>query len=223
MVTGKIPAGTVAFDTYYRLARRSLLDLFEGPAPQRVLEIGCGAGENLVLLKRRFPGCEVVGVEYREEAVQLGRATKEIDQIRQLDVQTAAPSTFESGYFDLLVLSHVLEHFVEPEAILQLSLRWVREGGHVLIALPNVRHVSVLWDLALHDEFRYRPSGILDRSHLRFYTHASACRLIEGAGLKTVQFSPEFGGRKSVLLNRLSFGLAQGFAAYAYNFLTQKP
>lgn len=148
-----------------------------------------------------------------------GRSTR---SILQQDLLAAGPDLFEAGRFDLLIFSHVLEHFAEPEAVLRQALAWLRPGGRVLVALPNVRHVSVLWDLLLRDDFRYQASGILDRTHLRFYTRTSAQRMLQGCGLQLLRSEPEFGGGKSIMLNRLTLGRASGFAAYAYNFLASK-
>ena len=223
MINESIAAESADYAGYYQKPRTELLDLLGDCVPGSALEIGCGAGANLIALKRRLPACKTVGIELRPDAAQLAQASGQVDQVLQCDVLAAGPDLFEAGCFDLLIFSHVLEHFVEPEAVLRHALAWLRPGGRVLVALPNVRHVSVLWDLLLRDEFRYQPSGILDRTHLRFYTRRSAQRMLLDCGLQLLRSEPEFGGGKSILLNRMTFGRASGFAAYAYNFLMTKP
>ena len=222
MINDSIESQTEAYAGYYQLARCELLNLLGAVAPTRALEIGCGAGSNLVELKRRWPHCITVGLELRPDAAALARLSSEIDQVQEVDVLNASANLFRKGEFDLIVLSHVLEHFAQPELVLARAKMWLREGGRMLVALPNVRHVSVLWDLVLKGEFRYRSSGILDQTHLRFYTRRSAVRFLGENGLLVKLAAAEFGGNKSKLLNRLSLGAGADLAAYAYNFLVEK-
>lgn len=221
MINEGIAAGSAAFAGYYETARSELLGLLEGPAPARVLEVGCGGGANLAWLKQRWPGLCAVGIELRAEAAARARAAG-ADEVLQADV-LQPDCDFAAGHFDVIVLSHVLEHFAQPERVLAKVAPWLRAGGQLLVALPNVRHVSVLLPLLLRGEFEYRDSGILDRTHLRFYTRASAQRLLEAGGFEVRRLMPEFGGRKSHWLNRLSLGAARDFAAYAYNLQARKP
>lgn len=223
MINESITSGSADYEGYYKKSRTELLNLLGERAPRRILEVGCGAGANLVELRHRFPDSKTIGVELRPDAAQLARASGLIDQVLQQDLVSACSDLFGAEQFDLLIFSHVLEHFADPEAVLCKTLKWLQSGGLVLVALPNVRHVSVLWDLVLRDEFRYQPSGILDRTHLRFYTRSSGERMLEECGLQLLRSEPEFGGDKSKLLNRLTFGRAGRFAAYANNMLARKP
>jgi SAM-dependent methyltransferase len=223
MINESIAAGSADYEGYYQKSRTELLDLLGDSAPSQALEIGCGAGANLIELRRRFPDCRTTGVELRPDAVQLARASGRIDRVFQQDLLNASSDLFGAGHFDLLIFSHVLEHFVEPEAVLRRALTWLQPGGRVLVALPNVRHVSVLWDLLFRDDFRYQQSGILDRTHLRFYTCSSGQRMLQECGLQLLRSEPEFGGGKSKLLNRLTLGRGSRFAAYAYNMLARRP
>lgn len=220
MINDRIAQGSAAFAGYYETARTELLGLLDGPAPARVLEVGCGAGANLALLKQRWPRVRTVGIELRPDAAERARAAG-VDEVLQLDVLDDA-CRFEPGSFDVLVLSHVLEHFAQPEQVLGKVGGWLRSGGLALVALPNVRHISVLLPLLLRGEFNYADSGILDRTHLRFYTRGSALRLVEEGGFEVLKMTPEFGGNKSRWLNRLSLGAASDLAAYAYNLLARK-
>jgi SAM-dependent methyltransferase len=83
--------------------------------------------------------------------------------------------------FDAVVCADVLEHLVEPEQLLERIRGWLKPRGTLLVSLPNVANVSIRLAL-LFGHFRYTDRGILDRSHLSFYTRASARHLLEGAG-----------------------------------------
>ncbi len=222
MINDRIAPGSAAFAGYYETARSELLDLLDIAAPVRVLEVGCGGGANLALLKQRWPNAHTVGIELREDAAQAARMMGRVDEVLQLDVLDQA-CRFEPESFDVVILSHVLEHFARPDQVLAKVGPWLRRDGRALVALPNVRHISVLLPLLLRGDFNYTDSGILDRTHLRFYTRSSALRLLEEGGLQVLKIAPEFGGNKSRWINRLSFGRAADLAAYAYNMSARKP
>ena len=211
-----------AFEGYYGTPRHALIDLLEGPPPVQVLEIGCGSGANLAEIKRRYPGCHTTGVELQAEAATAAKARPGVDLLLHGDVRDPASVRFEPGHFDLVVLSHVLEHFAEPEWVLAQCCQWLRPGGRALVALPNLRHAVVIKQLVVDGDFRYADAGILDRTHLRFYTRASALRLLAGQGLQVVKARADIEGRRSHWLDVLSLGLAREFAAFAYNFLAVK-
>ncbi len=213
-------SGSAAFQAYYNIERIELLDLLVGFKPTRALELGCGSGATLSALKRRFPTCHTVGVERQADAAHEAMASG----MHEIHVADAAGADFDfpADKFDLVILSHVLEHFEQPAAILQKVQRWTASDVRLLVALPNLRHYSVLADLIVRDDFRYREHGILDRTHLRFFTRRSAIRLFEEQGFKVISSRPEVAGRLSRLLSRASFGRADGFAAFAYNFQLRK-
>lgn len=221
MIAEKIQMDTPAFfDGYYGTARLALLHLLPTEArPRTVLEIGCGSGANLAELKRRYPDCITTGVELEPRAASIARTRPGVDRLVQADV---ADVNLPTAGFDLIVLSHVLEHFARPELVLAQCRSWLHDGGHLLVALPNLRHVLVVGSLLLKGEFRYQDAGILDRTHLRFFTRRSAHRLLTEQGYAVQRVQADIEGRRSRLLDRLSFGMAQEFAAFAYNFLAVK-
>lgn len=145
---------------------------------RRVLELGCGAGVFGAELKRRH-GAEVVGVEVFPEAA--AQARERLDRVLVADVERGTLDLPESS-FDLLVCNDVLEHLVEPWQTLQRVARLVRPGGWVLASIPNVRFHKVLRRLIWPGVWRYEDSGVLDRTHLRFFTRESACELVRDAG-----------------------------------------
>jgi SAM-dependent methyltransferase len=220
MINDAVAAGSAEFAGYYEQPRTALLDLVHGETFTSALEVGCGSGANLVELKARLPACRVTGVEVRPDAAAV--AGQRLDQLVTGSVLDPVACDFPPRSFDLVILSHVLEHFERPQDVLARVLPWLSDGGRVLVALPNVRHVSVLQELVLHGDFRYRSSGIMDHTHLRFFTRRSAERFLTEQGLVVERCVPDFNGRKSLLLQRLSLGLASDFAAFAYNFVLRK-
>ncbi len=216
MINDKISDDAAYGDIYYAKLRIPLLQLLDKP-PGRVLEVGCGSGLTLEYLKDRG-ATEVVGVELRGDVVRAIRQKGKIDRVWQMDVVTEEIPE-EDETFNTIVLSHVLEHFARPQDILARLARLAAPEARYLIAVPNVRHLSVLVPLIVNGDFTYRDSGIMDHTHLRFFTRNSVCTLLEQAGLRANRVEPEITGRKSNLFNAATFGLFRDFAAYAFNIL----
>ena len=91
--------------------------------------------------------------------------------------------------FDVVVCADVLEHLARPETLLERIHGWLRPGGTLLVSLPNIANVSVRVSLLL-GHFRYTDRGILDRTHVSFYTLASARNLLEGSGFQVQAAEP---------------------------------
>ncbi|MFN2387617.1 MAG: class I SAM-dependent methyltransferase [Thermoanaerobaculia bacterium] len=91
--------------------------------------------------------------------------------------------------FDAVVCADVLEHLVAPEELLARIRGWLKPGGTLLVSLPNIANVSIRLAL-LFGHFRYTDRGILDRSHVSFYTRSSARHLLEGAGFHIRSMEP---------------------------------
>jgi 2-polyprenyl-3-methyl-5-hydroxy-6-metoxy-1,4-benzoquinol methylase len=157
--------------------RKDLLE--RTPRKSTVLDIGCWSGYNgRFLIAER--DAVVDGVE---PEAQVGRLAREDYRcIIELPIEEAAPMLVAAGIrYDVVLLFDVLEHLVDPSTVLRGARDLIRAGGRALVSLPNVAHWSVRAEL-LTGRWRYRDSGLLDRTHLRFFTQESAERLIAEAG-----------------------------------------
>ncbi len=144
-----------------------------------VLEVGCHTGylgELLAMRRNR-----VWGVEINEEAAR--QAGGSYERVIIGDVEDEALWSRFPKDFDVILLLDVLEHLVDPWKLLDRSKEILRPEGFLLITLPNIAFYSVRKDL-LRGRFEYQDSGILDRTHLRFFDFHSARKLIEGAGYR---------------------------------------
>jgi 2-polyprenyl-3-methyl-5-hydroxy-6-metoxy-1,4-benzoquinol methylase len=167
------------YDTFdpvpHRAHMRTLAYLRSG---ERVLEVGCSSGA----LTERIAamGCRVTGIEVRPDAAE--RARRFAEDILVGDLTTMALALRPSS-FDAILLIDVLEHVADPLKALRRLFPLLREGGRIVVAIPNVAHWSVRLRL-LAGRFEYEDSGILDRTHLRFYTRGTARAMLEQAGLE---------------------------------------
>lgn len=166
---------------YYDGARSEML-AFAPVAAKAILEVGCGRGQFAAELKKRT-GATTWGVEINLEAA--AEARKCLDRVLIGDIEKELKD-LPSSYFDYVVFNDVLEHLVDPKGILVAIRQKMVPGGRVLCSVPNVLHISVLKSLLWDRDWKYTSSGILDATHLRFFTRKSAIRLFEEAGY-TVQ------------------------------------
>jgi 2-polyprenyl-3-methyl-5-hydroxy-6-metoxy-1,4-benzoquinol methylase len=149
------------------------------PPGSRVLELGCATGYMSDVLQQRL-GCTVVGVELSPEAGALAEAFCErviIGDIEELDLE----GLLAGAQFDCIIAADVLEHLKRPDVILRRLTPLLAPGGAIVGSIPNIAHGAVR--LALLDgEFRYRDTGLLDNTHIRFFTRDSVQALLASAG-----------------------------------------
>jgi SAM-dependent methyltransferase len=150
----------------------------------RVLEFGCATGYMSRALRDRR-GATVIGVELDAEAARLAEAECErvlVGDAEELDLE----AELGGERFDAILFADVLEHLRDPAAVLRRVRPLLAEGGVVVASIPNVAHAAVRLSL-LSGTFRYREQGLLDESHLRFFTREGVQDLFEGSGFLITQ------------------------------------
>jgi O-antigen biosynthesis protein len=149
------------------------------PEEASVLEVGCATGYMSDVLVRR-KGCRVAGIELDPTAA--AEASAYCERVIVGDVETLdLKDHLEGERFNAVLFADVLEHLREPAAVLRRVQPFLAEGGAVVASIPNIAHISVRLAL-LSGEFRYRNLGLLDETHLRFFTRASIVDLFESTG-----------------------------------------
>jgi 2-polyprenyl-3-methyl-5-hydroxy-6-metoxy-1,4-benzoquinol methylase len=146
---------------------------------RRVLELGCATGYISRALTNEF-GCVVTGVEVNPAAAEEARATCARVIVGDLDA-IDWHETLGAEQFDVVVAADVLEHLRNPAGVLAAVRPYLAPGGHLVASIPNVAHTSVLAEL-LQGRFMYRPFGLLDDTHIRFFTRDSIYECLEEAG-----------------------------------------
>lgn len=176
---------SVKTEDYFSHARREVLPLLPRHAT-RALEVGCGAGHTLSLLKQQGLCDWVCGIEISPPAAE--QAAQRLDRVILGNIE-AMELPVEPGSIDLLLCLDVLEHLVDPWETLRRLTTLLSPNGVLVASLPNVRNYRVLLPLMLKGRWDYQDSGIMDRTHLRFFTRATAIELIESSGLSVKQVS----------------------------------
>ena len=144
---------------------------------RRLLDVGCGYG-GFGAFVRETRGAEVWGIEPNSGAAE--QASRRLDHVIQATVEAA--SGVPDGSFDAVTFLDVLEHLVDPWAVLAAGRRWLRQGGIVVASVPNVRYWPVVKEYVYRGSWHYTTTGVLDRTHLRFFTRSSLGELFQEAG-----------------------------------------
>lgn len=143
-----------------------------------VLEFGCSTGYMSRVLKQN--GCRIIGIEIDQKAAKI--AGKYCNKIIVGDIEKINyDKNLGNASFDKIIFADTLEHLKHPEKALVKIRKFLKEDGKLIISVPNVAHASVRLEL-LTGEFEYEKTGILDESHLRFFTKKSIVRLLDSCG-----------------------------------------
>jgi O-antigen biosynthesis protein len=149
---------------------------------KRVLDVGTSTGYLAEVMVRN--GCSVTGIELDPEAAR--QAEKYCERVVIGDVENLDLETCLGESFDVIVFGDVLEHLREPLRTLRRLKHFLRFGGYAVASIPNIAHGSVRLAL-LQGRFEYHPLGLLDDTHLRFFTRKSAEQLFKDAGFQTIE------------------------------------
>jgi len=193
---------------YFRNPRPEMLSFIPDTAAV-LLEVGCGSGAFAAGLKDRRAAAgspvEIWGVEMDEQAA--GQAAGRLDKVLQGDV-AGVLGLLPRGHFDCVVLNDVIEHVQDPGGLIRSLKPLLKTGGYLVASIPNVRYFFNVVDLAVHGRWDYTDEGILDRTHLRFFTRSSMIGLLSDCGFKvekTAGINPT-GSIKFRLVNLLTLG-----------------
>lgn len=145
---------------------------------KKILEIGCGTGKFASLIKER-QSCEIWGVEKNHTAAKICRGR--IDRVLNLEIEKAFLS-LPKAYFDTICLLDVLEYLVDPWLVLFKLRSFLRKNGVVIASIPNIRYFHVCVEFVLKKTWEYKEWGVMDRTHLRFFTYYSIKKMFWNSG-----------------------------------------
>jgi SAM-dependent methyltransferase len=151
------------------------------PDARRVLDVGCGAG-GLGAALQADHGCEVVGIEGVPDAAE--HARRRLDEVLCLDLEKLGSLPAEMGSFDTIVFADVLEHLRDPARLVRNLLPSLSDDGVLVLSVPNVKHWTVVYPLLVADGFAYEDAGLLDRTHVHFFTAHEVTRMLAELGLE---------------------------------------
>lgn len=166
---------------YSAIVRYDLLQLIDEVKDKKMnlLDVGCGVGATLLELKNIYRNSNIYGIENSEE---VGKITKGvcnglIGNIEDIEIP------YEEKFFDYIILGDVLEHLVNPTKVLTNLNKYLKDEGKIIVSIPNIMHISVIKAL-LNGRFKYEEAGILDKTHLRFFTLTEIRELLVNSGFR---------------------------------------
>ena len=148
-----------------------------------ILEFGPAHGAMTKYMQEEL-GCQVYIVEIDESYFSKAMAFS-IDGVCGNASDLAWVDKFIDVKFDYVIFADVLEHLYDPKAVLENAAKLLKDNGSILLSVPNIAHSSVIIDL-IQNKFQYRKDGILDNTHIRFFTYNSLLKLIDDAGLVAI-------------------------------------
>lgn len=203
---------------YFAGERREMLPFIPASAV-KILEIGCGEANFARVLKAQRSAI-VTGVEPQSSAAAV--AATVLDRVIALDVEGGI-NALADEQFDCIVFNDVLEHLVDPWVTLASVKPLLASRGVVVASIPNMRYMPVFKELVLQGGWRYRQDGVMDKTHLRFFTKSSMVSLFNDsgyvvdtiAGINGIEFPWKFGLLNKLLNDRLADTRYQQYACVA--------
>ena len=168
-------------------------------AGSKVLDLGCATGYMAKELSKQ--NCETWGVD--SDAVALKKATKYYKKVIFRNLDETKSLSVPKKYFDYVMVLDVIEHLLHPEIILSTLKTYLNHDGKLIISIPNIAHASIRWMLA-RGEFRYSSTGILDNTHVHFYTRDGITKLLKRLGFRVLKVVPTNGMCKVPFLYKIT-------------------
>ena len=192
-------------DNYYESARGEMIRYIPKNV-KRTLEFGCGCGLFSEMVKKEL-NAECWGVEINDGAAQV--ASEKLYKVIRNDAKDSL-TMLPDNHFDCIILNDVLEHLPDPFSLLENMKTKLKGAGVVVLSIPNVRFWNNLRAFAFRGEWDYKEAGILDSTHLRFFTYKSLVKMFRGLGYEILTIeglnpthNTKFRVLNSLLLNKL--------------------
>jgi 2-polyprenyl-3-methyl-5-hydroxy-6-metoxy-1,4-benzoquinol methylase len=205
--------------SYFNGARVDFVNLLPPDSKAKVLEIGCGFGVTGALALSEKRCGEYIGIEISDKAA--AEAKKLLSRVIKGNVETM-DLPFPDGNFDAAILSEVLEHLVDPWKVVLRISPLIRSGGLVMASSPNISHYRVVLRL-LRGDWSLANSGVMDRTHLRWFTPESFKQMFEAAGFRVIslgQVAPITW--KSKIINALTLNLLKHLFVVQIKLVAEK-
>lgn len=171
-------------DKYDDSPREDIIQLIQSK-PSKVLEIGCAAGATGAKIKQLFPECFYAGIEIDQSFSRTAATRIDLSVCANIENNTLSEIGFNKREFDLIICADVLEHLYNPWKLLHQLSHLLTENGVLLASIPNSQHFSILQELS-SGRFRYQPHGLLDATHIRFFTFLEIVDLFRNTGWSLV-------------------------------------
>ena len=195
---------------YFSGTRHDIIKLVpEGS--NKVLEIGCGAGNTLVELKKLGKAEYCAGVDI----IDMNQKSK-LNDFVLADIENEE-LPLPQRYFDVIICADVLEHLKDPWATLDKLKTYLKKDGILIASLPNIREIKTVFNIVVKGDSKYVEADILDKTHLRFFCKKNMIDLFEKRGFVIQKITHNLDPKsKRYMLNKLTFGIIEEFLVIQY-------
>lgn len=203
---------------HYYNRQKNVLCSFVSIGENTIFDLGCGSGTVGRNLLKAGKAKEVIGIEiFPKAAREAGKYYTKVytGNVEEMDFDY-------NKYFDYVVCGDILEHLVDPWAMLKKIHRWMKDDGKIIISIPNIRYFRIIRDLFFFGKWEYKNAGILDRTHLRFFTRSSFYSSLKDTDYSVITYQAVIHGNKKKIFNKLTLGSFAELLASQYVFVAQK-
>ncbi|MCK9223784.1 MAG: class I SAM-dependent methyltransferase [Candidatus Muirbacterium halophilum] len=209
---------------YYSSIRNDIIKYIPKKV-KNILEIGAGTGNTLLKIKELDLAENVYGIEILkiENSNQTNPIIKEfiIGDIEKLNLN------FENNFFDIIIAGDVLEHLVNPWKTISYLSKFLKKDGLIISSIPNIRNYKVLKDIFFKGSFTYQESGILDKTHLRFFCKKNIIDLFKKSNFSIIKIESnrtksQYKFRLKNILSWITFGYLNNFFIKQYFVIAKK-
>ena len=215
---------------YFDLPRRDVVERLKiyypkGKSFDNVLDIGCGTGATGAAVRQNFEVGHYSGVELMDAAAKIAKGR--LDYLVSGNIETIINEkkfqNLDKKKYDLILILDVIEHLYDPWGLLNFLRDWLSPDGVIVLSIPNAGNIYVVNKL-LRDKFLYDEGGLLDKTHIRFFTLKTIQHLAETKGymIKDTYFKRGSVDLKSKLLNIFTFGLLKKIFVVQYIVMIKK-
>jgi len=151
---------------------------------KNILDVGCGYGLLSKKLKKTFPKLDFYGIEHSKEA---SRSSQKILKLLQCNIEDIAliKRKLKTQKFDVIIFSDVLEHLYDPVDIIKSYQSFLNQDGTIVVTVPNIANIFSRLAL-LFGYFNYNETGVMDKTHIRFFNKQNLKQLAKESNLKIV-------------------------------------
>ena len=193
-------------DGYYNIEKRRMVTFFPD-GPNIVLDIGCANGRLGKKLRVLNKASELIGVEIFPPAAD--EAAKFYDKVYRNDIESLILPYKE--YFDFVICGDILEHLRDPWTLLDRIRGWLKPNGSLISSIPNIRYWRIIKDLMIYGKWDYVEAGILDNTHLRFFTRRTIQKMHKKANFEIIHSQMIIHGKKQNFFNMITFSILDEF------------
>ena len=212
-------------EEYFRHVRLDILTALDNKKFTKVLELGAGGCDTLAYMKAHEQAKEVTGLElFKIEGSN--QTNPLVDKFIQADVADIETVGLPENYYDLIICGDIFEHVFDPWKVASVARQLLTNDGILICSIPNIRFFKTMKKIFLDGDFKYEKEGILDLTHIRFFTRKNVLELFNRAGYKLISIQPGYKynvkEKKRKVINAVTLGLFRDFLAFQYFIIVKK-